>query len=254
MSRYFCAECLKCRHTAAEKLIILMPLCSTVLAAQLTHNYFAIDGYNWWYIILFPAMIALICGMVSNKDRKMQNKAIQVLPVNLGNVWDGKVLYGVCAAGLSLIVLLVLILGGGALIKSVLHMTFITEPSVKMQLAAVLVLWISSLWQVPFCLALEQKAGFLPMVLVHMGTYILAAVAASLKSFYLLFPGAIAARMMCAVLKVLPNGLPAAEGMMTYSPELTDMRSVLFGIPAAVFWFLLFWFVGRVWFERQVDR
>ena len=60
MRRYYLAESLKNRHTYIGILIILMPLLNVCLAAGLTADYFTIDSYNWWYIALFPGMLALI--------------------------------------------------------------------------------------------------------------------------------------------------------------------------------------------------
>ena len=222
-----------------------------MLAAWLTHHYFAVDSYNWWYISLFPAMTALVCGIVINKDRKLKERAVAVLPVDLRKVWDGKVLYGICGIGISLLVLFAVSIIGGTLMKSLMHITFIIEPTVKVQLGAVLVLFLSCLWQVPFCMILTDKIGMLPTMLVHAMLCTLQAISVALKPYFLLFPGALASRMMCAVLHVLPNGLPADPGMITFSTELLDMKSVWLGIPASVGWFLLFWFVGRVLYRRK---
>ena len=56
MNIYFKAEKMKYRHTFLWKLMILMPAVSTLLSAQLTHNYFAMDGYNWWYMLTIPKL------------------------------------------------------------------------------------------------------------------------------------------------------------------------------------------------------
>ena len=90
------------------------------------------------------------------------------------------------------------------------------------------------------------------MFLIHMGLYSVLSVTVSLKSWFLFFPGAITARLMCPILKVLPNGLLLQPGQMTYSAQLGDMGSLLMGIPAALLWFGLFWIGSRKWFERQV--
>lgn len=84
MQSYYKAEFLKNRHTAAEKIIFIMPLISVALSAVLTHNYFAIDSYNWWYAMLFPAMMALVSGMTGARDKKLGNRAIWTIPADMG--------------------------------------------------------------------------------------------------------------------------------------------------------------------------
>ena len=76
MRRYYLAESLKNRHTYIGILIILMPLLNVCLAAGLTADYFTIDSYNWWYIALFPGMLALIGSALGNRDKKMGNREI----------------------------------------------------------------------------------------------------------------------------------------------------------------------------------
>ena len=114
-------------------------------------------------------------------------------------------------------------------------------------------MWLTTLWQIPFCLFLSQKMGMFPMLLVHMGSYTVIGVTMSLKPWFVLFPGAITSRLMCPVLGILPNGLLAVEGQMTYFPEIMESENLLAGVTAALLWFLLFWWGSRNYFERQVS-
>lgn len=254
MMHYFQAECLKCRHTAAGKVVIMMPLVVMMLAAVMTHNYFAVDSYNWWYSMAGAGMAALVCGIVGGKDRKMKNHAIWSLPCDLGSVWDAKILYGVCATGISSLVLTVSTVVVGQILKYGLKMTFFVEPSIGIQLLAWVVMWITFLWQVPLCMFLTQRIGLFPTLLLHMGIYAGMSWFVSLTPYYPLLPGAITSRMMCPVLGVLPNGLLAVEGSMTYSPELMDGSSLWIGMLSALIWFVVLWRLGRKWYERQVEQ
>lgn len=235
-----------------RKIMIGMPMLSTVLAALLTYEYFAIDSYNWWYTTLFPAMTALVCGMISSKDKKMNDKAILSLPCDMGKVWDAKIFMGVVVSGFSVLCAGIFTLAVRAFMKAGLHVGFIIEPSVIRQAAGCLVIWAASLWQVPFCLLAARKIGTLPMLLLHIIGSVIAGMLFSIKSWYFLLPGAIMPRLMCSVLGILPNGLPAVEGSFTYTPELAGLQNLLVGIPAALLWFIFFWWVSRRWFERQV--
>lgn len=251
MRKYFLAERMKNRHTSTGKLPVFMPMISVILAAWLTGDYFTISSYNWWYMILLPGMLSLVCSAVGNRDKKMENRGIQTLPVKISSVWDGKILYGIQCLGISLLVFLgaALFIGNG--LGQIAGQVFCIRPKAGEQFLAVVVLFVTSLWQVPFCLFLQQLIGTIPMILLHMGSYILISAELSLHSFFMSLPGGITARLMCMILKVLPNGLAAETGSQTFTPELLDFRGLPIGIAASVFWFLTFWLVGRKWYERK---
>ena len=90
MNTYLKAEKMKYRHTFLWWLMILMPAVSAFLSAQLTHNYFAMDGYNWWYMLMMPGFLAVACSQIGGKDYKKQNRTIWVLPADMGRIWDAK--------------------------------------------------------------------------------------------------------------------------------------------------------------------
>lgn len=254
MKKYYLAERLKNRHTSAEKLMFLMPCITVCLSARLTAEYFTIDAYNWWYTVLFPGMISFICGAVGNRDKKMGNRAVWTLPADMGAVWDGKMLYGIRCMGVSLAVLLGAILLVSTVFEQVFKMVLRINPTVWEQILAVAVLFLTSLWQIPFCLLLHQMIGLFPMVLLHVGSIFLISVTMSLKPYFMLLPGGIAERLMCIILKILPNGLIAEPGSITFTPELMEWKGVPIGILASLVWFAVFWIVGRKQFERQVGK
>ncbi|MEZ3485861.1 MAG: lantibiotic immunity ABC transporter MutE/EpiE family permease subunit [Lachnospiraceae bacterium] len=253
MRRYFCAERLKNRHSSTGKLMGLMPVLTVLLAGWLGREYFIINSYNWWYMILFPGMLALMGAAVGNRDKKMDNRAIRVLPVEMGAVWDGKILYGVRCMGIALTVFLCMTLAVRMGLEQSMGQVFLINPSAGEQIFAVVVLFVTSLWQVPFCLFVQQLAGTFPMILIHMGSYILLSAELSLHSFFMALPGGITSRLMCIILKILPNGLTAEPGSMTFTPELLDTNGLLMGIAASVIWFLIVWQISRRWFVGRME-
>ena len=126
------------------------------------------------------------------------------------------------------------------------------DVTIQAQILAGIVLWITTLWEIPFCLLLAQKISTFLMLVIHVGIYSILSTSVSLKPWFALFPGAITSRLMCVVIKVMPNGLPFEPGQVTYSPELGRVSGLLIGIPAALLWFLVFWLAGRTWFRKQV--
>lgn len=254
MKKYICAEWLKYRHGAWKSVFLLTPFLCVALSSVLTHQYFAVDGYNWWYMTLYPATLAILCGIIGAKDKKKKNAAIWSLPCGMGKIWDAKVITGVLFSGVSMLCFTVLLLGMESLMETQFHMTFLYKPPISLLLLASVLIWLTSLWQIPFCIWLSWKLGFFLMLCLHMGTYIMAAALVSLKTWFAVIPQGITARLMCAALGVLPNGLLAVEGQMTYSPELVEGRWLLVGVPAALLWLAVFWLAGRKWFERQVGK
>lgn len=245
------AETLKNRRTAAEKLAVWMPLAVVFLAAVLTMDYVIIDSYNWWYIGVFPGCTALICGIVLGKETRQKNRNILTLPVNMRKVWDGKVLYGIRQLAVSVFLLFGAAFLVWAFDTGVLHMRFAIGIEPKRQLAAALVLFVTGLWQVPFCLLLQQMFGGAAMPLIHVASYGLIAPVVSLKPYFMLLPGAVPARLMCSILGILPNGLPACPESMTYTPELTEYVWIPVGILSSLLWFFLLWGISRRYFEKK---
>ncbi len=252
MKEFFLAEQLKYRHTSMKGITAAMPLATVLLSAWLTNAFFAVDSYNWWYIGLYPGFLGILCGMLGGKDKGKKNYTIWSLPCKMGRIWDAKILVGAMMSGIAMMSVVALTILIGTAMEAMMHVQYIVFPSVGMQLLAGLVMWLTTLWQIPFCLFLSQKMGTFMMLVIHMGFYTVLSVTVSLKSWFALFPGAITARLMCPVLKALPNGLLLQPGQTTYSAELGKMISLLIGVPAALLWFGLFWWGSRRWFERQV--
>lgn len=146
MNTYLKAEKMKYRHTFLWWLMILMPAVSAFLSAQLTHNYFAMDGYNWWYMLMMPGFLAVACSQIGGKDHKKQNRTIWVLPADMRRIWDAKVLLSVMVSGLATLFLTVFVLAGSVIMERGLHMTFFNAPSVPAQILAAILIWLTSLW------------------------------------------------------------------------------------------------------------
>lgn len=248
------AEVLKNRRTAAGKLAAGMPLAAVLIAAVLTGEYVVIDCYNWWYMVLLPAFIALLSGVVSGKEKRQKNRNILNLPVDMKRIWDGQILYGIRMLFISLFLLLAAALLTENFFRELFHMEFPAEVGAGSQLAAAVVLFVTSLWQIPFCLLLQQLFGGALAPLIHVAGYGCIAVTVSLKPYYMLIPGAIPARLMCSILKILPNGLVAQPGSVTYLPELVTYQGFPAGIASSLLWFLLLWGIGRRVFERKVEE
>lgn len=248
---FFQAEKLKYRHTPVNAIIIFMPLLTAFLSAWLMGSYFTVDAYNWWYIGIYPGGLGILCSIIGRKDKAKKNYTIWSLPCKMEKIWDAKIAVGAVFSGISVFVLTVLIVLGENLIEHILKQQMRTSMSFGTQLLAGFVLWLTTLWMVPFCLFLSQKIGTFLMLIIHMGIYTVLSASVSLKPYFFLFPGAITARVMCPLIKVLPNGLLFEPGQLTYSPELGEISGLWIGVFSAIVWFFICWLYSRKWFQKQ---
>lgn len=252
MKHYFQAEQLKYRHTSVAAITFGMPVFTALLAFWLTSSYFSIDVYNWWYIGLYPGFLGILCSIIGKKDKQKKNYTIWSLPCGMEQIWDAKILVGIKMSAVAVAGLTLFSMMGQMLLESVGNLKMRQAIPIPAQILAGIVLWLTTLWEIPFCLLLAQKISTFLMLVIHVGIYSILSMSVSLKPWFALFPGAITSRLMCVVIKVMPNGLPFEPGQVTYSPELGRVSGLLIGIPAALLWFLVFWLAGRTWFRKQV--
>lgn len=224
---------------------------TALLAFWLTSSYFSVDVYNWWYIGLYPGFLGILCSIIGKKDKQKKNYTIWSLPCGMEQIWDAKILVGIKMSAVAVAGLTLFSMMGQMLLESVGNLKMRQAIPISAQILAGIVLWLTTLWEIPFCLLLAQKISTFLMLVIHVGIYSILSTSVSLKPWFALFPGAITSRLMCVVIKVMPNGLPFEPGQVTYSPELGRVSGLLIGIPAALLWFLVFWLAGRTWFESR---
>lgn len=217
MKHYFQAEQLKYRHTSVAAITFGMPVFTALLAFWLTSSYFSIDVYNWWYIGLYPGFLGILCSIIGKKDKQKKNYTIWSLPCGLEQIWDAKILVGIKMSAVAVAGLTLFSMMGQMLLESVGNLKMRQAIPIPAQILAGIVLWLTTLWEIPFCLLLAQKISTFLMLMIHVGIYSILSTSVSLKPWFALFPGAITSRLMCVVIKVMPNGLPFEPGQVTYS-------------------------------------
>ncbi|MDN4079425.1 lantibiotic immunity ABC transporter MutE/EpiE family permease subunit [Paenibacillus polymyxa] len=206
MRQYIAAEHLKLKRTFTKKLVWLAPIVTLLLCTVLMGGrMFQSASYNWWYFMLLPGALTLMCSGVTQKDgKKLKYRAVFGISVDLARVWYGKI--GVCVRLLmvsSIILFIGITLGG-----------FVFSSSVTLagSVAATLILFVSFLWQIPLCLFLTDRIGMFATLIINMLGNVACTVLFATSSVWLAVPYAIPARLMCAVIQVLPNGLAVPSG------------------------------------------
>jgi len=248
MYSYFKSEALKMKHTFAERLVFIAPIFTILLALFIIPPmYFQVESYNWLYSIILPGMISLGCTLVAAKDLKMKNRAVLSLPINLKKVWFAKVLVCIVMIFIACFVLFL----GTSIVGTITNYRNVVRIPILNGLLGMLVLVVTFIWQIPICLFIGSKLGMLPTLLINVGAYSVFGILAATESFWWMVPYAIPSRLMCPILKILPNGLPAVEESFTYKPELLSSSVILPGVLITIILFLILTVITAKWYKGQ---
>ena len=114
------------------------------------------------------------------------------------------------------------------------------------------VLWIGlSLWQIPLWLFVNQWLGFAAGILLGMVCNIGLGILGAPTNWWLLNPFSYISRLMCPVLKILPNGLPAEPGSQTFFPGVLDASVIPLGLGISLALFLAVWALTAGWYAGK---
>lgn len=247
MKAYIQSELLKMRHTFVQKVIWIAPIITILLSFVLSPFYYSIDSFNWWYSVILPGLLSLGCTLVAQKDKKMKQMAVLLLPVDRKKVWIGKII--VCIRMLMLSSMVYII--GYLLLLEITRVKQSQEISIISGVIAVIVLVLTFMWQIPLCLYLGSKLGMFPTILINLSGYLILGNLFSTHRTLWFLPYSLPGRLMCPILKVLPNGLPAKKGSLSFYPQLLSIDVLVPGILMAIFLFIMMMIVTSVWYQRQ---
>lgn len=246
MLEYFLSENMKINHTFVKKLVFIAPLMVIFLSIFLTANYFQVDIYNWWYTSILTGTISLGSSLLIRVDGSMKNKGVMSLPVDLKKIWIAKILVGVKNISISCIIIFI----AGQLSIFIIKMDSASHIPMISGLFGTLVIIITSIWQIPICFFLSNKIGMFPTIVLNMIVSVFSVIIAVSK-FWWLNPFAYTDRLMCPILKLLPNGLVAKPDSQTFTPELLSVWGIPFGILISIVLFIAITYLTAKWYEKQ---
>lgn len=246
MFEYLVSENMKIRHTFVKKLIFIGPIMVIILSGFLAANYFQIDIYNWWYTLIFPGAVALESTLLYKIDGSMKNKSVIGLPVDLKKVYLAKILVGVKNISISCLIIFI----AGQLSVFIISMDDIAKVSMLNGLIGTLVIIITSMWQVPLYFFLGNKIGMFPTIIISIGMSIFS-VFMAVEKFWWINPFSYTSRLMCPILKILPNGLIAKPGSQTFTPEVLNLWAIPFGVGISILLFIIITYLTVKWYENQ---
>ncbi|MDE7284695.1 MAG: lantibiotic immunity ABC transporter MutE/EpiE family permease subunit [Lachnospiraceae bacterium] len=234
------AEYQKTQSSMRRIFIWAFPMITFTLAFVLTlgmTNSYAESVWNWWYTLLLPGMLAIICHLSMMQEKKTNYYNIMTLSVSKRKLMLGKIIYMGC-----MILASNMIVFAGASIGG-----FLLTTRVPLAGAAITVLLLTAtqLWEIPVFLFLSERFGMIAELLICLFLTVGGIIFASTGKWYLLV-SAIPMRILCPFLHILPNGLPAE-----YGNPLLDMGVVIPGICLSIIWFVFATLLFLSWFEKR---
>lgn len=236
MIAIICAERLKLKHSFGGKIHLIAPTVNLLLTLLLTdgkQNDFAAGAWNWWYTMLLPGMLSVVCFLVVRKDSKLKYCAIRSLNIPLEKSWIGKIIY----CSIALLASNFIIFFGTILAKGTI--------SVWGGFSGAILLSISCLWEIPLFLFLSARLGIFGSIFTAMFLSVSGVVTLADSTYWWAFAPSIPIRLMCPVLLLLPNGLPIPVGS-----ELLNANVILPGILLSLLWFFALAAITAFWFGR----
>ena len=242
MYLYLKSEILKTKRTNIRKMPLMIPLLCSILA--LGFNFLSGDPeiislsaetiINHWGILWLSVFIALTAGLLNNLEGKSTNfKTIIALPINLQKKEMSRVLL---VTGFAMVGSLLLIAAIG--LTSLLIQTSPYLVPLSSCFLAVILMCVTSLWQIPFCLWLSRKTNFfITLLLNSMLNLSLGTLFAPTEDWWFI-PYSWHLRVQMPLTKLHSNGIPLPKNdeLLSYSViPIALVLSVLFFLVLTLF-------------------
>lgn len=238
MVNYLRSEFLKQKHRFNLKLLWLSPCIAAALVIILMGgNYFIEGAFNWWYTMILPGTLSMIVSFTVSAEKKHNHHGLFTVSINKKMLWISQLAMNTLLLLITNLVFFIVILTVGTIlgIKIPILNTFIAS----------FVLFLTLAWQIPLFMFISEKTGSFFSIIIslfcNMGFGIFFA---ATKLWYV--PFAIPARLMCPIIKVLPNGLPLETGN-----HLCDSSVIFIGIIITVALYFIFSLITTLWFNNR---
>ncbi len=234
MNRIIKSEHLKTRHTFIRPALFLFPLLTITLSVFLLGgNLVQVSAYNWWYVLILPAVFLIICISVMQNDRKLDFYNLRLLPLSQTSLYFGKIIiicFYLCLTNLFLF-----------LASLILGFLFGRQFDWYVGLGASIILTLTYMWQIPLCILSIKKAGTaITFVIALLLNSIMSSQPIAASKAWMI-PYAIPSRLMSPIIKVNPSGVPLSDKSL-----LNDRGVIIPGIFISLFmFFITTWIMNR---------
>ncbi|MDQ0175010.1 lantibiotic immunity ABC transporter MutE/EpiE family permease subunit [Bacillus chungangensis] len=251
MYLYLKSDFIKTKRTNIRKMLLMIPLICSLLA--LGFNFLggpeiirlsAETIINHWGIVWLSVFIALTAGLLNNLEKKSTNfKSIISLPINLQKKEWSRILFLTGFVAIGSIILCAVIYITSLLIKTSPYLV-----SLFSCILAVALMFVTSLWQIPFCLWLSRKTNlFITLLLNSMLNLNLGSFFAPTEE-WLFIPYSWHLRVQMPLTKLHSNGIPLPQNDELLSYSVIPIALVL----SLLFFFFLTWFSIRSFNKLEV--
>ncbi len=251
LGTYLEAENLKFKRSLFRKLIIFIPVALILISIIFIFIGIGLGGFSSsivcnWCMPIASLSIVILCHLVNNKDQKHKYRTLYSLPIGLKKTFITKtILIALNFLVISLFLSFITIISDWILSgvsAAIGHAGY--------YILGYFLLWLSLLWQIPFCLFLDQKVGFVGSMIINLFASALGGLFFSLTPLFWFFPYSWSARFMVTLFGVLPNGLLVAADSRVILNLGESLLLVLITLLAMLVLLVLF----SRWYERQVYR
>ena len=259
----FKAEVLKGHRAAPRKVALIAPLpfCALgVLSSGVIPGTGAVGGiattmWNYWYALMMPIAIALICASIANMDARQKLRPVlehrvsyyaSLMKVDYGRITirNQKTRWGSCSSAgnlnfnwrLSLLAFSTVLTALGA-----------EGPGFADGLATAVVLTVASSWMVPAALVLTLRFGTLAGIAIPALVQVGVGIALWTSSAWFAFPPAVTLCAASPFTGVAPSGVPleAGDALGVFGWEAAVGLFVAMGL------FTLLAIAGAAWFSKR---
>jgi len=238
MVNYIKSEFLKQKKRFTLKLLWLSPLIPIALSIILMGgDYFKEGAFNWWYTLILPGSLSMIVAFTVSVEKKHNRHGLFAVCINKKILWLSQIFMNTILLLFTNLIYFVFLILMGAFLG--IHVPFTDS------LTASFVLFLTFTWQIPVFMFISEKISSFSSIIIslvcNMGFGIFFA---TTKLWFV--PFAIPARLMCPIIKVLPNGLPLPAGH-----HLSDNRVILTGLIITTGLYFIFSLITTLWFNKR---
>ncbi|MBR6402489.1 MAG: lantibiotic immunity ABC transporter MutE/EpiE family permease subunit [Eubacterium sp.] len=237
------AEFLKTRRTVSMLFIPVFPVIVFAMAFLFTSgikNAYSESVWNWWYTLLLPGMLAIVSYLSVAREKKTKYYNLMTLSTGRRKLMLGKIFF----MAIIMLVANVIIFAGSTIGGKLLT----TCVPIKGAVAAIFVLTIVQMWEIPLLLFLSERFGMIVELIVCLFITVAGTVLAP-TSKWIFCVSAIPMRVLCPILHVMPNGLRIEAGS-----AFLDTSVILPGIIVSLVWFVLGTILYLNWFNKREVR
>jgi len=238
MVNYLKSEFLKQKHRFNLKLLWLSPFIVVALVIILMGGRFFMEGaFNWWYTMILPGTLSMIVSFTVSAEKKHNRHGLFAVSTNKKKLWLSQLVMNTTLLLITNLIFFIVMSTVGTTIG-------VSIPFLNSFLAS-FVLFLTFAWQIPLFMFISEKIGSFFSIMISLFSNIgFGIFFAATRLWYV--PFAIPARLMCPIIKVLPNGLPLEEGN-----HLGDTSVIFIGIVITVALYFIFSFITTLWFNHR---